>query len=70
MAAGLLARDPVGSPGSPEARPDLPDHRDQLACASAAGGSVASPSFDVSDFEEHQWYHGRQFICEVKSIST
>ena len=53
---GSVGQRSRSSPGSPEACQDLPDHRDQLALASAAGGSVASPSFDVSDFEEHQWY--------------
>ena len=53
---GSVGQRSQSSPGSPEAPSVFPEHRDQLACASAAGGSVASPSFDVSDFEEHRWY--------------
>ena len=53
VAAGLLVRDPRALRGR---RRPLQVSRSTGTCASAAGGSVASPSFDVSDFEEHRWY--------------
>ena len=53
---GSVGQRSQSSPGSPEAPSVFPERRDQIAGASAAGGSVASPSFDVSDFEEHRWY--------------
>ena len=44
------------SRGSHEAPSGFQAHLDHLVCGSAAEGSVASHSFDVSDFEENQWY--------------